>query len=99
VDEGRMGHGVAGREPARGFCVVGHVDAEKRAARGLAAPYPMPYPSFVDPRYNITKGRFGARGLPATAFFDARGRLAIVRQGEFATRAQLAAAIERYALR
>jgi len=76
-----------------------NVEDARDAALALAERYPMPYPSFVDPRYNITKGRFGARGLPATAFFDASGRLAIVRQGEFATRAQLAAAIERYALR
>jgi cytochrome c biogenesis protein CcmG/thiol:disulfide interchange protein DsbE len=65
----------------------------------LARRYPMPYPSFADARSNIVAGRFGARGLPVTAFFDARGKLAIVRQGQFASEAKLAEAIERYALR
>lgn len=76
-----------------------NVEDLREEALKLAARYPMPYPSFVDPRYNIVAGRFGARGLPVTAFFDARGRLAMVRQGEISTRAQLAEAIERYALR
>lgn len=76
-----------------------NVDDERDAAEGLAARYPMPYPSFSDPRSNIAIERFGSRALPVTAFFDARGELAIVRQGEFPTQAKLAAAIERYALR
>jgi thiol-disulfide isomerase/thioredoxin len=69
------------------------------AAMALAREFPMPYPSYSDPRDNIVKGRFGARGLPVTAFYDARGELAIVRQGEFADRRTLAEAIDRYALR
>ena len=43
-------------------------------ARKLAARFPMPYPSFEDPRQNVA-GRYGALGLPATAFYDARGKL------------------------
>jgi cytochrome c biogenesis protein CcmG/thiol:disulfide interchange protein DsbE len=80
------------------FLGVNVEDARDDALK-LAARYPMPYPSFVDPRYNITAGRFHARGLPVTAFYDARGRLAVVRQGEIASQAELAATIERYALR
>ncbi|MDX6718477.1 MAG: cytochrome c biosis protein CcmG, thiol:disulfide interchange protein DsbE [Solirubrobacteraceae bacterium] len=72
---------------------------DRDSALKLAARYPMPYPSFVDPRSNIVAGRFGSRALPVTAFYDARGRLAIVQQGQFATEAKLAGAIERYALR
>jgi len=59
---------------------------------------PMPYPSFEDPRSNIATGRFRARVFPTTAFYDARGRLTR-HQGEFASEAKLAGAIERYALR
>jgi len=59
---------------------------------------PMPYPSFADPRSNIATGRFKARVFPTTAFFDAQGRRTILKQGEFASRAQLAEAIDRYAL-
>jgi thiol-disulfide isomerase/thioredoxin len=80
------------------FLGVNVADARADALK-LAARYPMPYPSFVDPRYNITAGRFHARGLPVTAFYDARGRLVVVRAGEIATPAKLATAIERYALR
>lgn len=70
---------------------------DPQLARELAAAYPMPYPSFTDPRFNIVAGRFGSRVLPLTVFFDARGRRTI-RQGQFATQADLARAIERYAL-
>ena len=65
-------------------------------ARKLSARVPMPYPSFEDPRQTLT-GRYGAVGLPATAFYDARGRRT-VHQGRFTSEAQLADAIERYAL-
>jgi cytochrome c biogenesis protein CcmG/thiol:disulfide interchange protein DsbE len=76
-----------------------NVGDEDGAARDLAARYPMPYPSFRDPRSNIVVGRFGSRVLPVTAFYDARGKLAIARQGQFSSQAMLAEAIERYALR
>ncbi|CAA9477819.1 MAG: hypothetical protein AVDCRST_MAG67-651 [uncultured Solirubrobacteraceae bacterium] len=65
-------------------------------ARKLSARFPMPYPSIEDPRQAMT-GRYGAVGLPATAFYDARGKR-VVHQGRFTSEAQLAAAIERYAL-
>ena len=57
----------------------------------------MPYPSFEDPRQALA-GRYGARGLPATAFYDARGKRVLVHQGRFSSEAQLAAEIDRYAL-
>jgi cytochrome c biogenesis protein CcmG/thiol:disulfide interchange protein DsbE len=65
-------------------------------ARKLAARFPMPYPSFEDPRLAVA-GRYGARGLPATAFYDARGKLT-VHQGVFSSEAKLRDAIDRYAL-
>jgi cytochrome c biogenesis protein CcmG/thiol:disulfide interchange protein DsbE len=65
-------------------------------ARRLSARFPMPYPSIEDPRQAVA-GRYGARGLPATAFYDARGRLVLVHQGAFPSEAKLAAAIGRYA--
>ena len=67
------------------------------SARRLAAEYPMPYPSFVDPRLSVAGG-YGARGLPVTAFYDARGKRVLVHQGGFTSEAQLAAEIDRYAL-
>ena len=76
-----------------------NVSDDRSQARQLAAEIPMPYPSFTDPKEKIVTGRFGAGKLPVTAFFDAAGKLVIVHQGEFPSEAQLAAAIERYALR
>jgi thiol-disulfide isomerase/thioredoxin len=76
-----------------------NVGDENGAARDLAEHYPMPYPSFRDPRSNIVAGRFGSGVLPVTAFYDARGKLAIARQGQFSSESKLAEAIERYALR
>ncbi|MEA2217648.1 MAG: cytochrome c biosis protein CcmG, thiol:disulfide interchange protein DsbE [Solirubrobacteraceae bacterium] len=91
------------REAVRRGASVAFLGVNVGDARGdalkLARRYPMPYPSFTDPRSNIVAGRFGAHALPVTAFFDARGKLAIVRQGEFASEAKLAESIERYALR
>lgn len=66
-------------------------------ARRMAARFPMPYPSFEDPRQNIA-GRYRVLGLPATAFYDARGRLVTVHQGGYRTEARLSADIRRYAL-
>ena len=67
------------------------------SARRLTAEYPMPYPSFVDPRLSVAGG-YGARGLPITAFYDAAGKRVLVHQGGFTSEAQLAAEIDRYAL-
>jgi thiol-disulfide isomerase/thioredoxin len=66
------------------------------AARRLSTRIPMPYPSIEDPRQAIT-GEYDAAGLPATAFYDGRGKR-VVHQGPYANEAQLSADIERYAL-
>jgi cytochrome c biogenesis protein CcmG/thiol:disulfide interchange protein DsbE len=66
-------------------------------AADFAAEYFMPYPSFQDPQRRIL-GRFGAAGLPATAYYDADGELSFLHQGLYASEAKLSEAIERYAL-
>src|SRR4051812_42385305 len=73
-----------------------NVNDAKDAAEQRAAQFPMPYPSFEDPRSNLF-ARFKARGLPTTAFYDSHGKLVIVHQGVFPTQAKLAEAIDRYA--
>jgi thiol-disulfide isomerase/thioredoxin len=73
-----------------------NVNDSSGAAKQLSAQYPMPYPSFEDPRSNLL-ARYKALGLPTTAFYDARGKLTIVHQGVFPTQAKLAEAIDRYA--
>jgi thiol-disulfide isomerase/thioredoxin len=75
-----------------------NVTDQRGAALQMAARYPMPYPSFEDPRGNLSH-RFHSKGLPTTAFYDARGKLVIVHQGFFPSQAKLAAAIDRYAVR
>jgi thiol-disulfide isomerase/thioredoxin len=75
-----------------------NVNDARGAARQMAARYPMPYPSFEDPRSNLS-ARYRSRGLPTTAFYDARGKLVIVHQGFFPSQAKLSAAIDRYAVR
>jgi thiol-disulfide isomerase/thioredoxin len=75
-----------------------NVNDERGAAREMAARFPMPYPSFEDPRSNLA-ARYRSRGLPTTAFYDARGKLVIVHQGVFPSEAKLAEAIDRYAVR
>jgi cytochrome c biogenesis protein CcmG, thiol:disulfide interchange protein DsbE len=75
-----------------------NVNDHRGAARQMAARYPMPYPSIEDPRGNLS-ARFHSKGLPTTAFYDARGKLVIVHQGFFPSQAKLAAAIDRYAVR
>ncbi|HUR87120.1 MAG TPA: TlpA disulfide reductase family protein [Solirubrobacteraceae bacterium] len=72
-----------------------NVSDERGAARELAEEFPMPYPSFEDPRSNIA-ARYRSRGLPTTAFYDADGKLVIVHQGVFPTQSKLAEAIDRY---
>ncbi|HVL31341.1 MAG TPA: TlpA disulfide reductase family protein [Solirubrobacteraceae bacterium] len=74
-----------------------NVADDRAAAQRMAAQYPMPYPSFEDPRDRIFR-RYNARGLPATAFYDARGKLVLVHQGVFSSQAKLAEAIDRYAV-
>jgi hypothetical protein len=56
---------------------------------------PMPYPSIVDDRANLA-GRLGARGLPVTVFYDARGKQEYVHQGAYPTEVKLSEDIEKY---
>jgi cytochrome c biogenesis protein CcmG, thiol:disulfide interchange protein DsbE len=62
----------------------------------LTARIPLPYPSFEDPRQALT-GQYEVVGLPATAFYDGRGKR-VIHQGPYTSAAQLTADIERYAL-
>jgi thiol-disulfide isomerase/thioredoxin len=73
-----------------------NVNDSRAAARQRAAEFPMPYPSYEDPRSNLF-ARYKVRGLPSTLFYDAAGKLVIVHQGVFPTQASLAEAIDRYA--
>ncbi|HVS29560.1 MAG TPA: TlpA disulfide reductase family protein [Solirubrobacteraceae bacterium] len=83
-----------GRQVA--FLGVDTTDA-RAAAIDFLRRYPVPFPSYEDPRGLISTKLNTLAGLPNTAFYDARGHL-FVHQGGYASEAQLHADIERYAL-
>jgi cytochrome c biogenesis protein CcmG, thiol:disulfide interchange protein DsbE len=67
------------------------------AAKTFLSEFPVPYPSYSDPDQEIADAIGASAGFPATAFYDSAGRLAYVRQGQYASRSALAAEIRRYA--
>jgi len=70
------------------------VDAD---ARQFLREEPIPYPSYIDPDQEIA-GVFNARvAFPATAFYDAKGKLVYLKQGGYASESKLAEDIGRYA--
>jgi cytochrome c biogenesis protein CcmG/thiol:disulfide interchange protein DsbE len=68
------------------------------AARTFLDEFPLPYPSFTDPDQDISRLLGATAGFPATAFYDRSGQRVFVRQGQYASQAELAADIRRYAL-
>ena len=58
---------------------------------------PVPYRHFDDPQLEIAASFNGVQAFPTTAFYDARGKLAFVHQGGYASEDDLAEDIERYA--
>jgi cytochrome c biogenesis protein CcmG, thiol:disulfide interchange protein DsbE len=73
-------------------------DDSNAAARTFLEEFPVPYPSFTDPDQDISRLLGASAGFPATAFYDAGGQRVFVRQGEYASQAELAADIRRLAL-
>jgi cytochrome c biogenesis protein CcmG/thiol:disulfide interchange protein DsbE len=67
------------------------------AAEGFLREFPLPYPSYSDPGEEIAEAMEATIGFPATAFYDSRGELAHVQQGQYASLDALTADIERYA--
>ncbi len=67
------------------------------AARTFLEEFPVPYPSYSDPGQEIARAIEASVGFPGTAFYDSSGRLAYVRQGQYASQSDLAADIRRYA--
>jgi cytochrome c biogenesis protein CcmG/thiol:disulfide interchange protein DsbE len=66
-------------------------------ARDFLDRFPLPYPSFEDGEGEVARVFRGTLGFPTTAFYDARGELSYVKQGQYRTEADLARDIERYA--
>ena len=78
------------------FVGVNSNDGEDSASDFLAE-FPVPYPSYLDPKLEIAAVIDAAVEFPATAFYDKQGELAYVRRGGYASEDELAADIERYA--
>jgi len=73
-------------------------DDSNDAARTFLSEYPVPYPSYSDPDQDVAAAMQATLGFPATAFYDSGGELIYVKQGGYATQADLRADIERYAM-
>jgi cytochrome c biogenesis protein CcmG/thiol:disulfide interchange protein DsbE len=68
------------------------------AAKVFLEEAPVPYPSFGDGQ-EIADSIGAGRGLPNTAFYDREGNLCFLKQGPYTEHAELAADIQRFALR
>ena len=66
-------------------------------AKEFLRDFPVPFPSYKDPNLEIAALFNAVQAFPSTAFYDAKGKLAFVHQGSYASEAKLAADIERYA--
>lgn len=77
---------------------VGVNSQDNRAdARKFLAEHPVPYKHFEDPNQEIAASFNGVQGFPATAFYGADGEREFVHYGGYASEAQLAEDIDRYA--
>lgn len=74
-----------------------NVNDVRRYAREFLAERPVPYPSYIDDRLEISKLLPPLQGAPTTGFYDRSGKLVHVKIGEYKNAAALRADIERYA--
>jgi cytochrome c biogenesis protein CcmG, thiol:disulfide interchange protein DsbE len=83
----------------RGEVVFVGVNSEdnREDARRFLEEHPVPYKHFDDPTQEVAASFNGVQGFPVTAFYDARGGREFVHYGGYATEAQLAEDIDRYA--
>jgi len=72
-------------------------DDNEGDAKDFLADYPVPYPSYKDPKLEVAAVFNGVQAFPTTAFYDPKGELAFVHQGGYASEEKLAEDIERYA--
>ena len=78
------------------FVGVNSNDGTETAAEFLDE-FPLPYPSYIDPKLEIAATFDAPTEFPATAFYDSGGELQYVRRGGYGNEAELEADIERYA--
>jgi len=78
------------------FVGVNSSDNDNDARRFLAE-YPVPFPHYKDPNLEVAASFNGVQAFPSTAFYDAKGELAYLHQGGYASEADLAEDIDKYA--
>lgn len=79
------------------FLGVNSKDSDDAASTFLEEA-PLSYPSYTDPDGKIAAALGTVGGLPDTAFYDRKGRLCFLKQGQYAKQSELEADVRRYAL-
>jgi thiol-disulfide isomerase/thioredoxin len=77
------------------FVAVNGTDKAPAAKRFLAQ-YPVPYPSYEDPKESIARHINAPKNYPITVFIGADGRTTFIHAGEYKSEDQLAADIDKY---
>lgn len=77
------------------FLGVDSLDSREDAKRFLGR-YPVPYPSYFDPKGEVAKVFRGERVAPTTAFYDRSGELVFTKQGGYASQAAIEEDLDRY---
>lgn len=73
------------------------VEDNDEDATELLERFPLTYPSYRDPRYNVSAVFNAVPATPSTAFYDSAGELAYLKQGAYLEERDLAEDIRRYA--
>ena len=85
-----------GRGKQVAFLGVDANDNDEDAKKFLRR-FPVSFPSYSDPKLQVSASFNGVAAFPSTAFYDSKGRLAYLKQGGYATEQKLVEDIERYA--
>jgi cytochrome c biogenesis protein CcmG, thiol:disulfide interchange protein DsbE len=84
-------------ERGKQIAFLGINGADKRpAAEKFLAGRPLPYPSYEDPHEHIAQTLKVPKFFPMTVFLDRNGKIAFTKSGEYTSRAELEADIDRY---
>ena len=78
------------------FVGVNSSDNDSDALRFLSE-YPVPFPSFKDPDLAVAASFNGVQAFPTTAYYDRKGELAFVHQGQYLKERDLVEDIDKYA--
>jgi cytochrome c biogenesis protein CcmG/thiol:disulfide interchange protein DsbE len=73
-----------------------NAEDKRPAAEAFLRERPLPYPSYEDPDEAISRELRAAKFFPMTIFVDAKGDTAFVKAGEYTSRAELEADIDKY---